>query len=318
MRHNPNTNEVHSNPGVITPELDQLLKGLSDPSPTCTAVSAGGICSSSRAKPAAIAADDSYRFPSNHPDFAAWLETYADERSETLARRVASLSREAEFCGVRKQGYEEVRVQLCALGVALNQQGKIAPAFRDMIQGSFKKAGQPAEPTDAMIMRDRQVIDLHWVFLHEEMDGQLTHEDLTVDGGFNFSRAGEIACLNWGTDKKIVMLGLDASTQTLLSFYRWKTMREAMTKFRKSQDRTLEAIQRAKTHSDNRRTERATALLDVYLALCLANGKIDYARFIIAKMGHSMPSSDYVRRARTWLENKAKLSVLRFDTEIER
>lgn len=117
---------------------------------------------------------------------------------EALAKRVISLSLERASGGVGLVPYSEIREDFCAVNIEINLRKRFAPRFREMRRPVF--AFDMSK--DEMLLRDRIVIDLHWlhcrgvnkqIILPRSVDPGFA--SLLLSSEFDFDAAWRFACL---------------------------------------------------------------------------------------------------------------------------
>lgn len=100
---------------------------------------------------------DSYKFPPS---------TDADHEHKSSAQLAEELEQLVD--GIQApDDYVKVRDRYCAISVALNQRGLLAPAFREFPKISAHALKRGNE--QMLIQRDRIVIDCHWLFCRAEV-----------------------------------------------------------------------------------------------------------------------------------------------------
>lgn len=98
-----------------------------------------------------------YSFPLRSP-----REGLSKAAPDRLVQRLGGLSYERIPLSTELRPYRQVRKQVCALSLALNEQGVIAPRFRDM-RKPYTRKGKVCTEEGRDISNDRQIIDLHWL-----------------------------------------------------------------------------------------------------------------------------------------------------------
>jgi hypothetical protein len=98
-----------------------------------------------------------YAFPIRAPRHGL-----SNAQVDKLAQKLADLSYERVPGTTELRPYREVRQRLCALSLALNEQGVIAPRFREM-RKPYTVRGKVRTEEARDVSNDRQIIDLHWL-----------------------------------------------------------------------------------------------------------------------------------------------------------
>lgn len=95
-------------------------------------------------------------------------------------------------------GYGLIRDEFVSVNLAMNLDRKVAPAFRPAMRAKPKVSGAAMGSDAKLMVRDRIIIDLHWLSLTQQ---QPTFRDAEFSGmftcGFDFETAEEFACQNW-------------------------------------------------------------------------------------------------------------------------
>lgn len=105
-----------------------------------------------------------------------------------------------------RRNYEEIRRFFCVANIELNLRREVAPRFRDMRRPQHK--GLSAE--EVLLSKDRQVIDLHWLFcrgVRRTADSK-EFEDLLKTKEFDFELASRFAAAKWTAEHKAGLLSL--------------------------------------------------------------------------------------------------------------
>ena len=107
------------------------------------------------------------------------------------------------------------RIARVALSMTLNERG-IAPEFRDAKSGVTNKVSKSIEEKEES--NDRQIIDLHWIYLHhiDEISPTDWNEPYFSKSEFDFEWALEFVTIARPTNTKIKRLGIPIKIQKLL------------------------------------------------------------------------------------------------------
>lgn len=107
------------------------------------------------------AEDGTYRFP----DITSRMEPHQAKTSKELLITIGQLSHERRDAAGNRCPYLEVRGELCAISILLNERGDYAPRMRSMRIPESRKNSRTTYPADEhALSNDRQVIDLHWLY----------------------------------------------------------------------------------------------------------------------------------------------------------
>lgn len=126
--------------------------------------------------------------------------------------------------------YLSIRDAYCAMSEVMNRRGLMPPRFRPQRSLPAPVMGRKATPDDTLMMRDRQVIDLHWLHCagkRDELDaGEFT--SLFAADEFDFDRASKLAAKSWKTEVKIAkVLNLDVHEEWQMACLRSKGVDDA-------------------------------------------------------------------------------------------
>lgn len=98
--------------------------------------------------------------------------------------------------------YRQIRDKYCAISLAMNERGEVPPKFRP--QRALPRRTQTATPDDTLMMRDRQVIDMHWLHCRGKRDElpDRAFATLFVEEELDFDMAGTLAAKSWTNEIK--------------------------------------------------------------------------------------------------------------------
>lgn len=213
---------------------------------------------------------DIYRFP----DITCFMEPHNERTSKELLVALRKLSHEQRDAGGNRCPYFEVREELCAISILLNERGDYAPRVRGMrIPISPKKSRSPYPVDEQALSNDRQVIDLHWLYYRRVVARDTPGYEGMLDSKLQFDwlRASSFVNRVGSVEKKASLLGLTEYTQLQLAAIqtkqvsdRWRTIREGL---QKQQGMILSAAHAPSARLD---AEGISRLPDIYLALHVA------------------------------------------------
>lgn len=103
-----------------------------------------------------------YGFPREAFDESGFAVDFESMTTAELAEALSNLS--CERSNGRLRPYGEIRTQICALSIALDHRGELAPRFRDLRRPPPK----PQNIDEINLSRDRQFIDIHWLYSTEQ------------------------------------------------------------------------------------------------------------------------------------------------------
>lgn len=194
---------------------------------------------------------------------------------------------------VKKKEYDEIRSEHCAANIQRNFIGVRAPAFRSGRKARpahiFKKG---EEYPDYELSNDRQVIDLHWLFLHHKNEIDTSDEDfgaLYERDDFDFELASEIVNKKGGGKLKANILGLSSDTQLEMATIHEPSIR----KFKKQVlgVERKEAIKRIRNKGKQLDKEGANKWANMYVALRLSLGVISHGKILFGFIEGQEPMS---------------------------
>lgn len=98
--------------------------------------------------------------------------------------------------------YHQIREEYCTLSLAMNEHGETPPKFRHM--RPLPRRTVKASFDDTLMMRDRQVIDMHWLHCRGKRDvlPDRTFAEMFVDDQFDIDLAAVLAEKPWTAEIK--------------------------------------------------------------------------------------------------------------------
>lgn len=218
---------------------------------------------------------DAYRFP-EMSRLTPWMESHRGKTSKELLIAIGQLSHDRRDAAGNRCPYFEVRGELCAISILLNERGDYAPRMRSMRVPISRKNSRTTYPADEhALSNDRQVIDLHWLYRQQVsvIDTPGYEGMLNPEWAFDWLRASNFVNRVGATEKKANLLGLTEYAQLQLAAIqskavsdRWGTIREGL---RKQQEVILTS---ANAPSSRLSAEVIRRLPDIYLAAGVARG----------------------------------------------
>jgi hypothetical protein len=131
------------------------------------------------------------------------------------------------FPGAGRRNYDAVRADLCAIHLEFNRRGQWAPRFRGMPRLSRGSSMPDVEN----MLRDRQVIDSHWLSVrykgHEVANK--VYEAILQGSTFDFELAERFACEPWRACTKATYLNLSPMMEWELSAIQSERVRKKWT-----------------------------------------------------------------------------------------
>lgn len=220
--------------------LEDLLLGLNDHESSELAAREAQSVIANCAKAASEATQPS-KCPSNPVNEAAnrALENYKFPETTVAQHYFAPLS----DCDLAKQlnslvgtssrfkplmPYHFIREQYCAICMVMNERGLQPPRFRP--HRALPHLLQKATSDETLMMRDRQVIDMHWLHCGGKRDtlSDKTFADLFVDDELDFDLAAYLAEKSWKVEVKTSkVLNLIGHEELQMAYLRTKAIADA-------------------------------------------------------------------------------------------
>lgn len=141
------------------------------------------------------------------------------------------------------------RMVRVACSIVLNERG-VAPEFRDAKSGVTHKASDSIE--EMQESNDRQLIDMHWLYLHHQSDIKPTEwmRDFFTKSDFDYEEAVQFVANARDTKIKIKRIGIPEDVQKLLLSLRTQsTLKFQKLKRLEVEDSRLALINRSRTPS---------------------------------------------------------------------
>lgn len=231
-------------------------------------------------------------------------EEVSTASTESILKLLADVSR--EYDGLRKlSAIWDARERACALSIVLNERSDNSPRFRPMsVPPKFIK-GSDYDIASVWLARDRQVIDLHWLFLQASAVPGETYAPLFRAETFDFALAAKIAATNWKAETKAKEIGHGEFTELLCGSLctrhgreRWRTIREGEDRVRRLlSDKVRDPRSRVQVND-------VSNWISVYRALMIGRSSPTLAREALKWMGRPQlaPSTlkDKLNTLRRW------------------
>lgn len=199
--------------------------------------------------------------------------------------------------------YHQIREEYCALSLAMNVCGEVPPKFRFM--RPLPRRTAKATFDDTLMMRDRQVIDMHWLHCRgkrEELPDR-AFTTLFVDDELDFDMAGFLAGKVWTNEIKAErVLNLIPHEQLQLACLRTKAVADTWRNAECSMKTTIDRRLREQLVSEPSLKPHIEDLKLLWLADKVVGGE---GLAATAKM-HG------------WLSGKAPLSITTLSTKLKR
>lgn len=160
---------------------------------------------------------ESYYFPDVEIAQAAFMHLTGGDQAKTLRAVIGTTL-----------PYHQVREDYCAISLAMNARGEVPPKFRFM--RPLPRRSSTATPDDTLMMRDRQVIDMHWLHCMGKRDAlpDKNFANLFASDGFDFDLAAVLAAKPWTAEAKAEkVLNLIPHEQLQLAGLRTKAVADA-------------------------------------------------------------------------------------------
>lgn len=221
--------------------------------------------------------DFDYELPISSDNFERTLELLRDVPLGNI-RRLVSIN------WLKRSDYhdEAHRRKYLASHFIANEKGLAAPAFRQMVT---QRSHQSLTEEQELISRDRQLIDIHYLYCHHRNDLKLKKNDETVSfldrnsKEFDDYRARAFVCI--GARKFIKtgnMLGIPESVQLRLSYYQSDAVRKRVTRANeKAQELSSNLRDYARTSKSRLKPDKLERLSDDLLPLILGRGDVPMA-----------------------------------------
>lgn len=235
---------------------------------------------------------ESYYFPDVGIAKANFMRITAAERVDTLKILLG-----------RACAYHQVREEYCALSLAMNECGDVPPKFRSMRQLPRRTA--KATPDETLMLRDRQVIDMHWLHSRGKRDElpDRAFTTLFVDDELDFDMAEVLASKAWTNEIKAEkVLNLIPHEQFQLACLHIKAVADTWRNAENSMKTTIDRRLREQLVSEPSLKPHIEDLKLLWLAEKLMSNQ---GLSAVAKM-HG------------WLSGKAPLSISTLSTKLKR
>lgn len=186
--------------------------------------------------------------------------------------------------------YYQIRNVVCGVNLVLNYQETIAPGFRSMRTPEKPTAGSDYSSENIFVSNDRQMIDLHWIYLKkmpvEKVKGYAALFDYTKP--FNKALAEQFVTLGGKRNRKAELLGLPMFCELQLCAIRSSKTANRLATIESIHKRNIRAVKEFLT-LPNSRTDREVveSISDLYRAILVGNGvskaTVEAYKFITGK-----------------------------------
>lgn len=165
---------------------------------------------------------DDYCFPDTDILRPTYTDLIDSELTQELSILVGTSSRHKT-----SMPYHEIREQYCAISLLMNERGLVPPSFR--LQRPLPRRAQKANSDDTLMMRDRQVIDMHWLYCRGKRDTvpDRTFAEMFLGDEFDIDMAAVLAEKPWRAEIKAEnILNLTPHEQIQMALLRTKAVAE--------------------------------------------------------------------------------------------
>jgi len=199
-------NRVSEQDLALDKELDDLLLGLDEDDGSAEAAREALEAAASSAKDVG-AADKTVAHPQHDPA-KELVECYcfpdvALDQVDFMPLTSSNQTKALKALIGTTTPYHQIREKYCAISVAMNERGEVPPKFRP--QRPLPRRMQKATPDDTLMMRDRQVIDMHWLHSRGKRDElpDRAFAPLFANEELDFDRAAILAAKSWTNEAKV-------------------------------------------------------------------------------------------------------------------
>lgn len=195
--------------------------------------------------------------------------------------------------------YLEIRSEVCAINIALNLQGVIAPVYREMRRPKNVKKKLGAFTTeDELISNDRQVFDLHWIYVNKlPVNRVIGYAHLFERSEFDWDLASQFAVKAGKRNTKAEHLGLPEFHEMQLCAIRSLTTIARQQTIDNRIKKTLKDIKAYLTNSSSRYDGDVLANADrLYRSMLVARSNTRNALVAYKQMTGEEVSASRMRR----------------------
>lgn len=245
-----------------------------------------------------------YRFPVTEPAFQAALDTMRKNSPERLLRFIQVASEKKVAIGV-PLAYSKIRNAVCAASIALNEHGIYPPRLRQARKLSSKPKKSDRTPAEAVLLNDRQVIDLHWLQIAGSCSPERKWKDIFTPEGIHFERASAFASEPIPMSTKTEMLALSERQQLLLGQLQKEKTRERWRTIQDGSNRVRAAVLETSESAGGRLQPTTAAILpDAYISLMIARGSPKDAIDVLHRLTGKMLTSAQIGNCKRWLKQQ--------------
>ena len=244
-----------------------------------------------------------YKFCHLDPIYIKYKKTFDDEPTEIV---VKNLQKSSDKSIDNNEWANDRRLVRVACSIVLNERG-IAPEFRDAKSGVTHKAKFSAE--ESQESNDRQIIDMHWLYLHHQQDIKPTPcmKDFFINRNFDFKLAEEFVTSAIYTKSKIQRLGIPKDIQKLLLILRSKEILN----FQKAKREEIKNLKQAlfnRSRNPNSRLNEDSLEQNILAFRCLLYAELS----VVQAMGYwstALPeiTSRVTQQLKPWMISRLKL-----------
>lgn len=170
--------------------------------------------------------------------------------------------------------YGAIRDKVLAINIALNLQGVIAPAHRQMRRPPRITKKAVYSKDEETLSNDRQVIDLHWIWVHKlPVSPVVGYTHLFEDANFNWDLAAQFARMAGRVSRKTKLLSLTEFHELQLCVLKSQNTVNRLQTIKKRIDKTMVDIKTGLCKPNSRAKPDVISQSDnLYLAMLLARG----------------------------------------------
>jgi hypothetical protein len=290
--------------GVAKPDSDAEITGAKD--------EVSGDASVGKDGEDDLVVAGAYRFP-ELSQLAPWIDKYQEKASKELLEILGKLSYTSRNEAGEPAPYFEVRDELCAISLLLNERGDYAPKVRYMrVPPSVRKLSTKYTADEQALSNDRQIIDLHWLYLKQVpvMDVPGYEGMLNTGLEFDWLRTSLFVARVGSTEKKAMLLGLTEFDQLQLAAIQTKAVSDRWRTIREGQRSKMGMIRTAASAANARLDAQAIARLpEIYLALRVARGSSGMAADAYRWIAGQTISKKEMSRRLLWMRRLGLLNA---------
>ena len=203
--------------------------------------------------------------------------------------------------------YSEIRNEICAINMALNERQEIAPQYRSMCKPP-RLSDKKYSSSDSTMSNDRQIIDIHWLWSSAEKHSHIEppeYKGILSNTEFDYQLAEKFVTHVGVTDLKAKLLGLTELEELTLFSLQRKTTRDRMSTINKAYpDGVIKIRSAALSPRSKISAHKLEETYIVYKALKIARGSPSQAADIYRLMTNNEITQKQVSKIKAWLIQK--------------